>query len=270
MNLQRFQLSTVLLVLTACGGGAGTNDSPASNEPQPLKIIPSNENIIATVYDSAYSVPDTFFVDERFDTPRSYSLYHVKDTSVSYELCTDDFAEALAWEDADNISRPVNGHFVDSYENDRYFEVIRELSFPGDIGNVANDTSPGFARVFKCSSVDRNGVDRNLRNGYGGTLNTRPLTASVVREFAEYLWQFTFFETSNRKVLDSYSNESADSYDHTLLLGFLVNQGFGRCDRIEVVDWVFSADKSTGEVNRDFRFLFSLEAQLVDGVPEQC
>ncbi len=113
-------------------------------------------------------------------------------------------------------------------------------------------------------------MDRNLRNGYGGTLNIRPLSADIVREFAEYLWQFTFFETSQRKVLDSFSTERPDVYDHTLLLAFVINQGFGQCDRVEVVDWVFSADKSTGEVTRDFRFLFSIEAQLVDGNPEQC
>ena len=270
MNLRRFHLLTISLFLTACSGGAGTSDAPAPTNPQPLKIIPSNEAIIATVYDRAYSVPENFFVDERAGTTRSFSLYHVKDTSVSYELCTNDYAEALAWEDADNLNRPVSGYFAGSYENEMYFEFVRELTFPDDVGNIANDTSPGFARVFKCSSIDRNGVDRNLRNGYGGTLNTRPLTAEVVRDFAEYLWQFTFFETADRKVLDSYSTERTNAYDHTLLLGFVINQGFGQCDRIEVVDWIFSADKSTGTVSRDFRFLFSLEAQLVDGVPEQC
>ncbi|MGI9205831.1 MAG: hypothetical protein ACR2Q3_17585 [Woeseiaceae bacterium] len=270
MNLQRFQLLTFSLILTACNGGASTSDTPVPSSTQPLNIIPSNEAIIATVYDSAYSVPDGFFVDERANTLRSYSLYHVKDTSVSYELCSNDYSEAFAWEEADNISRPVSGYLVSSYENDKYFEFIRELSFPDDVGNTGNDTSPGFARVFKCSSIDRSGVDRNLRSGYGGTLNTRPLTSDVVRDFAEYLWQFTFFETSNRKVLDSYSTDNVNSYDHTLLLGFVINQGFGQCDRIEVVDWTFSADKLTGTVSRDFRFLFSLEAQLREGIPEQC
>lgn len=270
MNLQRFQLTLIFLALAACGDGASTNDSPAANNIQPLKFIPSSENVIAAVYDGAYTVPDGFFIDERADTLQSYTLYHVKDASISYELCTDDFAEALAWEEADNLSRPVNGYFVGSHETDKYFELIRELSFPDGVGNVSNDTSPGFARVFKCSSIDRSGVDRNLRNGYGGTLNSRPLTVETVREFAEYLWQFTFFETSQRKVLDSFSTDRPDAYDHTLLLAFVVNQGFGRCDRVEVVDWVFSANKSTGEVTRDFRFLFSMEAQLVDGLPEQC
>ena len=235
-----------------------------------LKPTPSADEIITAVYDSSYSVPDGFFVDERADTSQSYSVYHVKDPSVSYELCTDDYAEAMAWEDADNLSRTVNGYYVDTYDNDIYFEFIRDLSFPDDVGNVAGATSPGFARVFKCSSINRNGVDRNVRDGYAGTINSRPLTTDVVRRFTEYLWQFTFFETSQRKVLDSFGTEREDKIDHTLVLAFAFKQGFGQCDRIEVVDWTYSADKASGEVTKDFRFLFSIEARLVDGSPEQC
>lgn len=155
------------------------------------------------MYDNYYHVPDSFYVDERTSTSRSYTLYHVKDPSISYELCTDDYQQALAWESADNDSRSANGYYVESYESDRYFEFIRELSFPDGIGNIGDLTSPGFARVFKSSYVNRDGVDRNLRDGY-------------------------------------------------------------------VVDWVFSVDKESGNLTKEFNLLFDLEAELINGVPTKC
>jgi len=232
--------------------------------------MPSNEEIISIVYDNAYSVPAGFYVDERAQTPESYTLYHVKDQTNSYELCANDFAQAANWEDADNQSRTVNGQFVGTYENSRYFEFIRELTFPDNVGNVGNATSPGFSRVFKCNAINRDGVDRNLYSGYGGRLNERPLTPYSIRQFAEYLWQFEFFATARPKVLDSFTLETPLSFEHTLLIATRFNQGSGACDRIEVVKWVWSASKSNGDVSRDFRFQFAIEAQLVNGVARGC
>jgi len=262
------QIALSCLSLAACDG-----EHPAHSVTEvslTSRIIPSQEEIIAAIYDSSYTVPDTFFVDERADTPQSYTLYHLKDVSVSYELCTDDFDQARQWEDTDNTERSVSGSYAGSYQNDNYFEFIRELYYPNSVGNVAGTTSPGFARVFKCSNVNRNGVDRNLRDGFAGILNVRPLSLGAVREFSEYMWQFVFFETSQRKVLRTYSTELQTTLEHTLLLGFAINQGTGRCDRIEVVDWIFSADKSNGQINKEFLLLFSFEAQVVDSIPELC
>ena len=268
MILQRFHLVVVSLSIGACSGGEPvTTDSQESEFPKPL---PSNEEILAAVYDNTYQVPEEFYVDERADTPQSYSLYHLQDDSISYELCTDDYSEAITWEDADNLSRSVSGYYVGSVETENYFEVIRELAFPDDIGNIPDLTSPGFARVFKCSSVNRNGVDRNLRNGYGGTISRARLSVDTVRDFVEYLWQFTYFDTGRGKVLDSFTNERPGAYAHTLLLAFRISRGDNECDRIEVIDWIFSADKLSGDVNREFRFLFALDAHLNNGVPEQC
>ena len=225
---------------------------------------------MAKAYDNTYSGPEGFFVDERAGTTRSYTLHHVKDTSVSYELCSDDYNEAAAWESADNESRSVNGVYVDSYENDRYFEFIRELASPNGIGNITDPTSPGFSRIFKCGYVNRDDVDRNLRDGYAGTLNLKPLSEEAVRTFVEYMWQFTFFWPAQKAVLESFSNERPDNYRHTLMLSFLTNQGFDKCDLVEVVDWVFTVDKDNGHVTKDFILLYQFEAQLIDGRPVRC
>jgi hypothetical protein len=260
-------LCAICLALVAFGSGCGDIDE---STPSALRILPSNADIMAAVYDRSYSVPDGFFVDERTHTATSYTMHHVRDPSGSYELCTDDYEQARKWEAADNDNRRASGYYVGSYENERYFEFIRELYYPDAIGAVQSLTSPGFARIFKCAMVNRDGVDTNLDDGYAGLLNFRPLTADVVAEFAEYLWQFTFFGTSQRKVLDSYTIERENTFEHALLLAFLWPRGHGQCDRIEVFEWVHIADKSSGDLMREYRFLFAIDAKQVNGVAMQC
>ena len=258
--------------LSACGGGSAVEpDGTASpGESATPATGTLHQDVITKVYDPDYSVPSGFFVDERAGTAGGYTAYHVKDSSISFELCTDDYYEALDWESSDNVDRVVNGVFVDAHENEKYFEFVRELQYSSDVGNVQGETTLGFARVFKCSSINRNGVDRNLRDGFGGTLNNQPLTAAAVRDFTEYLWQFEFFTASARKVLDTYTTETDHAIGHTLRIAFPYNQGADRCDRIEVVDWNFSADRATGDISRSFRFLYGLEAERVDSTARQC
>lgn len=248
----------------------GCRPDDAMGPASTARVLPSDEDVMVMAYDIAYNVPETFFVDERAATSGSYTVYHVKDESASYELCTDDYAEALAWESADNDNRAVNGVYVDSYENERYFEFVRELAYPDGIGNIPDPTSPGFSRVFKCSYVDRKGVDRNLRNGYAGTLNRRPMSNEVMRDFTEYMWQFTFFWPAQKKVLDVFSEERAETHEHTLLLAFVTNRGSDKCDLIEVVDWVFIVDKSDGHLTKEFRPLYEFGAELANGSPRKC
>jgi hypothetical protein len=257
----------VILLVTisacACKPQAGPPDVIA-------QTMPRDEEVLALVYDDDYRVPPGFYVDERAGTPGSYTIYHVKDVSLSYELCTDDYDEALALEAADNERRAVNGVFAGSSENARYFEVTRDLAYPDSLGNVAAATSPGYARVFKCSYVDREGVDRNLRDGYAGRLNARPADAAALRGLVEYLWQFAFFWPTRAKVLDSFSGAEPGFVRHTLRLGLVTPQGDGSCDVVEVVDWVFSLDVSDGRIDKSFELRRRFEAERVDGVPRKC
>ncbi len=261
------------ILLSACGGGSSPSTADVATPPvqsAPEQDMPTTGEVLRKVYDPNYSVPDGFFVDERASTPQSYTVYHVKDPSVSYELCTDDFSTAATWEDADNTSRQVNGYYVGHTENERYFEFVRELSYGNSVGNIDDLTSPGFSRVFKCSYATRDGVDRSLLSGYAGKINARPLSSEVLREYVEYLWQFTFFNVSAKSVLESYGTDSADALQRTLLLGFATLQGADQCDLVEVVEWTFSADLLTGEVVSQFDPVLSFQAELRDGVPAVC
>ena len=273
MKISHYILVPVMAIAAACGG-SGSSDStsaPATtNTATHAPALPSNSEIAALIYNTSYSVPSGFFVDERAATDRSYTIHHVLDESSSFELCTDDYAEALAWEEADNASRSVQGYFVESYDNERYFEFVRELSYENDIGNVDDNTTPGYARVFKCSNTNRDGVDRSLLSGYAGRLNAHPLDQDTVRIFAEYLWQFTFFPTSRKKVLDSYGSSTVSTLDRTLVLAFATSQGADQCDRVEVVRWTFSADRTSGEVSKTFTTAHLFEAQNDSGTVTVC
>lgn len=266
------KMSTPLFVCCALISGCRSDGAVESGQDDAsvVKALPSNDEVLAKAYDSTYQVPAGFYIDERADTPGSYSIHHVKDQSISYELCTDDYDDALAWEAMDNASRSVTGPFITSVENYRYFEFVRALSYPDSIGNISDPTSPGFARVFKCGYVNRIGADRNLLDGYAGQLNIRPLSKEAIKTYSEYMWQFTFFWPARKKVLDSYSAETADSYQNTLSLAFVTNRGNDQCDLVEVVEWVYSVDKISGEISKSFRPVYQMEARQVNGIAQEC
>lgn len=273
MKVSTLLLIPALAVAAACGGSGSTETSlPSGNADSVGQFAPlqSDDEIIALVYDNLYSVPDGFFVDERADTDRSYTIHHVLDVSFSYEVCTDDYADAVALEDEDNASRSVQGYYVTSYENERYFEFVRELSYEHDVGNIDDVTSPGFSRIFKCNNTNRNGVDRSLLTGYAGTLNAAALDVESVRVFAEYLWQFTFFPNSRKKVIGSYAQQSNAALQQTLQLAFASNQGSGTCDLIELTNWHFSADRLSGVVSQRFETVRSFEAKFEGGTAIIC
>lgn len=267
-------LLPLFLVLGACGGGSTEPAKPtaatAPESPAPAYVLPSDGEIAARVYDPDYSVPAGFFADARAGTGSSYTIHHVMDASGSFEVCTDDFTTAEAWEAADNASRTVSGYYVGAVETERYFEFVRELSYSSDVGNVGAGTSPGYARVFKCSNTNRDGVKRSDLNGFAGVLNVTPRDAEDVRIFAEYIWQFAFFPYRHRKVLSSVGSATADSFDRSLILGFAVNQGNNRCDRIDVVEWAFALDKRSGRIEQRFDTVHSFEARLESGSPALC
>lgn len=271
----RIGLPTLTLLVAIAAAGCNSDTPGASSGDGPAlpsgtgHALPPDDEILAKLYDPGYSAPGGFYVDERAHTPGSYSLHHVKDPSVSFELCTDDFTVAAGWEAADNSSRQVNGYYVGHVENARYFEFVRELSYGDSVGNVGDPTSQGFARVLKCSYATRDGVDASLLTGYAGKLNLRPLDEAALREFVEYFWQFTFFNARAKKVLASYGSAREGELERTLLLAFATARG-GRCDRVEVVEWRFVTDADTGEVHRQFETVHRFAAEVVAGVPRIC
>ncbi len=244
----------------------GCTDSFQTEEP--LVSYPIRQEAIQLIYDTTYRYPDGYYFDMHDEITQSYTLYQVKDFSNSYELCTDDELEAIRLEQEDNDRRVVNGQLITYTQNERYFEFVRELDVSGSIGNTGL-TEPGFARIYKCSYVNRVGVDRNDFNGYGGIMNA-DLSEQVVREFIQYTNFFTFWWPQTAKTLQFSSEENNDEFIHTLLLGLRTNQGTDRCDLIQLLDWRWTVNKSNGEMERISYLVDQFEADLVNGVPVIC
>ena len=271
MRISALILAPALAAIAACGGSESPTAVPEkAAEVTATPALPTVSDVLAMIYDPNYTVPDGFFVDDRATTPVSFTMHHVLDNSGTFERCSDDFSEALAWEEADNASRAVQGRFVGTVENDRYFEFARELSYEASISNIGDIVSPGFARVFKCSNTERSGVDRNEHDGYAGRINARPLNDETVRVFTEYLWQFAFFPTARKKVLESTGTSNAQAINRRLLLGFAMSGGANGCDRIELVEWTFSSDRVTGETDKSWRLVDEFSARLQNGAPVLC
>ncbi len=275
MDKRLLWLLPALCTASACGGGAAEAPATAKVTDAPVAAapaysLPDDLEIAGKVYDTSYSAPAGFFVDERATTASSYTVHHVTDPSGAFEICSDDFAAAEALEADDNASRAVQGYYVGAVETERYFEFVRELAYTDSVGNITTPTSPGYARVYKCANTSRDGVDRSSFEGFAGHLNKSPRRAADFRVFAEYLWQFTFLPVRQKKVLASIADESPTTLGRTLVIALGINQGSGRCDRIEVVNWRFELDRETGRVEQRFDTVREFEARNESGSPSLC
>src|SRR5690606_27198560 len=119
--------------------------------------------------------------------------------------------------------------------------------------------------------VDRRQVDLDALSGHGGRLNQVRVQASAVRELGEYLWQFSRFNNYGNVVLSSSTSETAWAVNHELRMAILVRGGVSAgCDRIDIVNWIRSADRETGVITRTFETLRQFGARETAGGVEMC
>jgi hypothetical protein len=261
------------LVLSACGGGGGDGAAatPSASAP-PRPVEQSDLQIAQGVYGSGSRTPTSFYSDAQPSGYDYVSTMHVKNANVDatlaapeplYELCTDDWNQALAWSELSAQHDPQYSDLVETNDDPRYFEFGRVRQ--GD---------PTFyvrARVFKCAYLDRS--DANLRDtdGPAGQLNRRPLTSAELRDLSEYLWQFTPYNNVGYVVLKSSGSSSAATLTHTLHMGSLVREGMSStCDRVDVMAWRHTLNTTTGEIELDVETLWSFGAHESAGVVSLC
>lgn len=239
----------VALALSACEVPV---EDPAL-APAGAALGSADQEIAARLYAGGPRTPAGFLVDAAPPGFVQVTTQHLKAEQLaapavlSHELCTDDWNEAFAWSEEVAAQATPYLDFVGNEATTRYFELDR----------VPRGQPDRYVRmrVFRCSYVDRRGVEPGA--GFAGTLNQRPLDAAALRELSEYLWLFTTFNNAAHVVLAS---EARTGLVHAITIASLERAAGGvSCDRVLVRDWTHAADATTGALTltttivREFR-----------------
>ncbi|MBB6092886.1 hypothetical protein HNQ60_001764 [Povalibacter uvarum] len=264
-------LATTVL-LSSCGGGGGdaAPASPATVTPPLRAVEQSDLQIAQLLYTGTPRTPVGF--EEDAPGAGHVSTAHLKNTDIDaslvasqpqYELCTDDWNEALAWSEAHAQSASQYADLVVTEDTSKYFEFGRSRAGEPDLTLRE--------RVFKCTYVNRTNANLRVAEGSAGQLNHRPLTANELQSLGEYLWQFTSYNNFGHAVLKSSTSNATTSLSHTLIIASLVRDGYStNCDRVDVVAWRHSASTATGELLLDLETLWSFGARETAGTATLC
>jgi hypothetical protein len=262
------------VALASCGGGGdggGAAQSPAPAATAPRAVSQSDLEIAQAVYGGSPRTPDGFYSDSAPSGHDLVATTHLKNTDLaasgptapSYELCTDDWNEALAWSESSAQQAAQYADLVATIDDARYFEFGRVRAGAPQLYQRS--------RVFKCAYLDRSSANLRSEAGPAGRLNRRPLGATELRTLSEYLWQFTTYNNFGHVVLKSAGEATASGFSHTLHIGALTRGGASAsCDRIDVIAWRHELNAATGALERTATKLWSFGARENAGVAELC
>jgi len=225
----------------------------------PGTLSPGDQEIAARLYVGAPRTPPGFSDDPVPSGFAQVTTYHVKSSQLgvsaaaSYEVCSDDWAQAFAWSEQVALASSRYLDLVGNESTNRYFEFDR----------VPRGQPDRYVRVrvYRCSYLDRTGVDPTATAGFAGVLNVRPLNAAALRELNEYLWRFTLLNNADHAVIASEARPAA-GLAHALTIASLERADAGaNCDRITLHDSILAADSATGELQRTAVFVRELRTR---------
>jgi hypothetical protein len=247
----------------------GCNEQTA--EPLPPQSLTQSvsdfddQEIVTKVYATQTSVPVGFAVEAPEFAEASYTLRHLRRNDLdpgstqTYELCTDDMSQALRWSDR-AATDPERLPVTTLEDRTTLFQITRQ-----------DATSVTLHRVFKCAYLNRDGVDPMASSGPAGVLALGEQPAADLRDVAEYLWQFSPYSNPGAAVLASRGRGDVNGWSHTLHLARRVD-GAGKipgCDRIELIDWHYSA-RPDGTLTAIQEHVGHFEARQTLAGPEVC
>jgi hypothetical protein len=273
------------LALAACGGGGGgATSSPASastpqnagGPSQPVTPPPSASaadlSLAARLYKGDERTPAGFDVEARpASVTGTLATRHLRNTdfatgpqgiSPTYEVCTNDMAQAIQWSEQMSSWNGLYSDLVDVRSDTQKFELVRVPR--------ADVTAMVRHRVFRCDYLDRSGSDLRADSGAAGAMNQRPLTAAELEALTEYLWQFTLFNNADYAVESSTSSGDGAVITHTIRMGQLVRGAYGACDTVQMLDWTHTMNASDGTLTRAVSNGRSYKVKNSSGAAESC
>ena len=261
-------LAAYILALAGCGGGSGAVALPPT--PAALYgVTASNLEIATALYQDSARTPAGFYADPAPPGQNFVDTLHITSRDVTpslladFELCTDDWNQALQWSEAAATSGGVYGNLVGNSNTGRYFEFDRLR--PGNPQLYLRQ------RVYLCSYLDRSNAAAGVTTGAAGTLNLRPLARSDLQLLSEYLWRFTLWNNFGSAVLASEPDPNDANNTHALVVASLVINGNAPgCDRVDVVAWRHRLTASNGALQRTIAPLWSFNVRQGITAAENC
>ena len=270
--------------LAACGGGGGgASSSPSSASPPPNAGSPSQPtpppsasaadlSLAARLYKGDERTPSGFDVEARpASVTGTLATRHLRNTdfatgpqaiSPTYEVCTNDMAQAIQWSEQMSTWNGQYSDLVDVRSDTQKFELVRVPR--------ADVTAMVRHRVFRCDYLDRSGSDLRADSGAAGSMNQRPLTAAELEALTEYLWQFTTFNNAEYAVESSTSFGDGALITHTIRMGQLVRGANGGCDTVQMIDWTHTMNAGDGTLTRAVSNGRSYKVKNSSGAAESC
>ena len=259
-------------MLLSCGGGGGVADPAVAEVAETAQPAPAADDlaIARLAYSAEQRTPPDFYREVERYSDRSVFRFHVNNEDVAerrdglepaYELCTDEFSEALRWSEEASEYRQLPSTMSDSAATDWYYQFDRTM----DVDPPAMVVS----RVFRCAALDRTG---RAIEGYAGRLNQAQPTAADLRFVSEYLWQFSVYNNALHAVVASEGSMRDGDPVHVLSRVEVVTGGGARsgCDRVELWDWEYRLDTPAGDLYSEQTFVRAFDARQEAGVVSLC
>lgn len=254
-----------LALLAGCGSGTSAETPTGRAVPQ------TDAEIAQLLYTDSERTPPGFYSEPQPSAGYA-ATFHIRNADISavatpsapvFELCSDDWNEALGWSESVANTEPVYSDLASTDTSEQFFEFVR-------IPRGSEQTLEQM-RVYRCEFLDRQGADVARLTGAAGHLNKRPMTAADVRWTLEYLWHFSRYNNVDNVVLKSAPVTGAASPSHELILAALVRgSGMAGCDRVHVFGWRYRTDAATGELTSEQRDLWTFDARSASGTAQVC
>jgi len=265
-QLRALCLALAALVLACCGGGGSQG---ASAPGAAYGITLSNLEIATQLYLDTRRTPPGFLADPAPPGAGVVATHHLSSSELtmpvpaSYEVCTNDWNEALGWSEATATQGGSYASLVGTSATSHYFEFDRTL--PGTPSVLLRQ------RVYQCTYLDRSDSSAAVISGPAGILNVQPRDATAMRELSEYLWHFTAWNNFGSAVLASVPDTGAADLGHALVIAELARDAVSAgCDRVTVQRWRHSLNAATGELQRSLATLWSFSARQSGTVAVDC
>ena len=259
----------IAMMLHACGGGSSTSVPPSAQVERAVQQ--SDVEIARLLYTDSARTPPGFYTEPPSAT--SYAAtFHIKNSDLvppagpsapRFEMCTDDWNEALAWSETVALSAPVYSDLAATDMTEHYYQFVRT---PRSLTIGTQQM-----RVYRCAFLDRTGADLARMVGVAGRINKRPIAPTDLQWTLEYLWHFSVYNNADNVVLRSAVLPGSSSPTHELTLAQLTRgAGSNGCDSIRVFAWSYRVASTSGELMSELRDLWSFDARNDSGSAQLC